>query len=81
MLPPATILLIIQGLQAALTAAPQVVALVEHAYGVIAELFKAGLIDQATQNTLRSHVDSVMEELLAGRVPPEFRVDPDPAGA
>jgi hypothetical protein len=75
---PATIALIIQGIQAAITAAPQVEALVVSAKDFIASLFKAGLISYDTQNTIHAHIDQVVAMALQGLEPLDWEVQPDP---
>lgn len=78
MLNPATIALIIQGIQAAIAAAPQVEALALKAKEFISELFGAGLITKETQDALHAHVDAVCAAALAGTPPPAWTVEADP---
>lgn len=75
----AGILLIIQGIQAALTAAPQIEALAEEARKWLAALFEAGVITAEVQNQLDAHVTEVVKAVLEGNPPPEFTVEPDPS--
>jgi hypothetical protein len=70
--------LILQGFQAAITAAPEVAALVVKAKDYITTLFEAGLISKAVQDQCHAHVDAICEAVLAGRIPPELTIEPDP---
>lgn len=76
---PVTIGLIMQGIEAAISAAPQVEALVVKAKDFIASLFGAGLITKATQDSLHARIDAVCAAALAGQVPPAWTVEADPA--
>ena len=78
MLNPATLALIVQGIQLAIQAAPTVISVSEHAYGLIKSLFEAGAISAEQQNAVRAHVDAIMEASLAGNEPPAWTVEPDP---
>jgi predicted RNA-binding protein associated with RNAse of E/G family len=78
---PAMLLLIIQGVQAAIAAAPQVVDLVVKAKDFIASLFSAGLITKEQQDRIHAHVDAVCAAALAGQELPEWTVEPDPGVA
>lgn len=76
---PAGVALSIQGILAALSAAPQAIALFNQAKQWFTELFKAGLITAEQQNFLNAHVDSILALFRAlGTIPPEFTVQPDP---
>lgn len=75
---PATIALIVGFIQAAIKAAPQVAQLAVEAKNFVTSLFKAGLIGKVQQDALHAHVDDYCAALLAGKVPPEFTVEPDP---
>ena len=75
---PATILLVVQGIQAAVAAAPQVAEIVTKAKDFIASLFGAGLITKAQQDAMAAHVDAVCEAALNGQEPPQWLVEPDP---
>ncbi len=77
-MPAATILLIIQAIQAAIAAAPGVVDLVEKAKTFIDGLFTAKLITADQQTAMKNHVDSLQALALAGIVPPHWKVEPDP---
>lgn len=72
---PQIAILAIQAFQAAITAAPQVEALVVKAKDYLSEMFSAGLITKEQQNALHAHVDSLCAAFLAGNVPPEFTVE------
>jgi hypothetical protein len=73
-----TIQLIIQGIEAAISAAPQFEEVVTKAKEFISSLTSAGLITKAVQDALHARVDIVCAAALAGDVPPEFTVEPDP---
>lgn len=75
----AAVLLIVQAIQAAIAAAPQVVSLVESSKAYIDALFSAGLISEEVQNKIRSHVDAISAAALAGTELPEWTVEADPA--
>lgn len=79
MLNPATILLIVQGIQAAIQAAPMVVGIVNSAKAYIASLFEAGLISKAQQDAIHAHVDAIAASAASGQTPPEFTVEADPS--
>jgi hypothetical protein len=74
----AAIPLIIQGVQLAIAAAPQVEAIAKSAKDFFSSLFSAGLISKATQDALHAHVDACQAAALSGTVPPEFTVEADP---
>jgi hypothetical protein len=75
---PETIGLIVQGIQAAIAAAPQVESLAIKAKDFISELFSQGLISKETQDALHAHVDEICAALLAEQAPPAWTVEPDP---
>ncbi|HVX56977.1 MAG TPA: hypothetical protein VHA37_04545 [Candidatus Saccharimonadales bacterium] len=79
MLNPATILLLVQGIQAAIAAEPQVAALAVEAKNFIAGLFYKGLISKATQDAIHAHVDAICAAAQAGQEGPEFTIEPDPS--
>ena len=54
----AELLLIVQGIEAAIAAAPEIVDLIEKAKAFITSLSDAGLITKATQDALHAHVDA-----------------------
>lgn len=70
--------LIIQGIMAAIAAAPQIEALVISGKEFIKQMFSAGLIDKATQDAAMVYVDAVCAAAIAGIIPPAFQVQPDP---
>lgn len=75
---PAILALIIQGLQAAITAAPGAVEVVKNAVALIASLFSAKAITAEQQDRVRAYVDAVAAQVLAGQEPPHWQVEPDP---
>ena len=79
MINPATLLLIVQGLQAAIQEAPAVEAIVVKAKQFISSLFGAGLISKKTQDAIHAHVDAVCAAALAGQEPPQWTVEADPS--
>ncbi len=79
LLAPATIALIVQGIQAAIQAAPAIASVAIAAKDWIASLFAAGLISAETQNRIFAHVDFVCEAALAGTESPAWLVEADPS--
>ncbi len=77
-MPPA-IPLILQGLQLAIQAAPQVAEIVTKGKDLITSLFTAKLITKEQQDALHAHVDAVCAMVQAGIVPPAWQVLPDPS--
>lgn len=75
---PATLALIIQGIEAAIAAAPKVIAVAQKGKEMIAELFNAGAISIEQQHAVHSHVDAVMNAALAGETPIAWTVEADP---
>ncbi len=76
---PATITLIIQGIEAAIAAAPGVVEVAQKAKDFISSLFTANLITKDVQDALHAHVDAVSKMAEAGVIPNHWQVQPDPA--
>lgn len=76
---PATLLLIVQGIQAAISAAPSVVDIAIRAKDFIASLFRAGLITKERQDAVHAHVDAYQAALLSGQEPPHWQVEADPS--
>jgi hypothetical protein len=76
---PAAILLVVQGIQAILTAAPQVAELVVKAKELIAALFQAKAITKEQQDAIFAHIDGLAALHNAGIVPLHWQVEPDPA--
>lgn len=75
-MPPA-IVLAIEGIQAAIKAAPQVIALVEAGKNFVTELFESGLIDKATQDAQHKEMDDLMNAWNAGDVPAAWQQQPE----
>lgn len=75
---PATIMLILEGLQAAVSAAPKVAELVTSAHALIDGLFTAKAISADVQNALHKSIDARAALALAGVMPDAFKVRPDP---
>ena len=78
---PAFLLLlpqIIQGIQVAINAAPQVVEIVESAKNLINGFFAGKLITKEQQDALHAHIDSISAMAKSGIVPPAWQVRPDP---
>lgn len=76
---PESILLIIQAIQAAIAAAPQIEQVAIDAKNWVASLFSNSLISKETQDLIHAHVDAYQEALLNGTTPPEFTVEADPS--
>lgn len=74
----AVIFAILQGLQAAIAAAPLAIEIVEKAKALIDSLFTAKLITAAQQNALHLEVDAYAAMAAAGIVPLAWTVEPDP---
>lgn len=72
------ITLIIQAIEAAIAAAPQVEKAVASAKTWVTGLFESGAIDVVTQNKIHSHIDGIQAAVLAGTVPPAWTVEADP---
>jgi len=70
---------ILQLVQAAITAAPDVFKVGMEAYNFIRAAFTMGVITEAEQNALFEFVNKLCSEALAGNRPPELVVDPDPS--
>lgn len=71
--------LIIQGVEAAISAAPAIESVVTAAKDWITSLASNGVITIAEQNRVHAHVDAYAAAVRSGIVPPEFTVEPDPA--
>jgi hypothetical protein len=78
---PATLSLIIQGIVAALNAAPKAIEVINAAKAYISSLFTAGLISAEAQKLLHDYVDAHAALLASGVVIPSsaWAVEPDPA--
>lgn len=72
------ILLIMQGIEAAIAAAPKVIAVAEAGKNLITSLAGAGVITDAKQDALHQRVDLVMDAYNRGEVPASLVVEPDP---
>lgn len=70
--------LVIQGITAVISAAPQIEAAVESAKNYITSLFEQGLITVDQQNAVHAHVDAVAVAVASGTPLPEWVVAPDP---
>ena len=70
--------IILQLIQAVLSAAPQVAELVVKAKDLIAALFTAKVITKAQQDAMHLHIDALAALHAAGIVPPAWQVEPDP---
>jgi len=75
----AGILLFIQGLNAAISAAPKVIEVVQKAKDFITALFTAGAISKERQDALHLAVDARAALAAAGIVDPAWTVEADPA--
>lgn len=75
---PSDLALIIQGIQAALVAAPAVIAIAERGKDFIRSLFDAGLITIDQQNAVFAHVDAICDAALNSEELPHWTVEPDP---
>lgn len=76
---PATFVLVLQGIQAAIEAAPQIEAIAIKGKEMINTLFTNNLITAEVQAAARAHVDAIQEAALRGEVPPHWTVEADPA--
>lgn len=66
------------GLQTAIAAAPEVLAVAENCVEIVKALFGAKKITVAEQDALKAHIDAVQAAALAGNEPPHWLVEPDP---
>lgn len=73
--------LILQGLVAAMNAAPQVIEVIDSAKNLIAALFKAGVINIEQQNSLHDYVDAHAALIASGVIVPSsaWTVEPNPS--
>lgn len=71
--------LILQGILAAVQAAPQVAELIKGAKDFITSLTTAKIITADQQNLLHAWVDNQSALAASGIVPPSWKVEPDPA--
>lgn len=70
--------LILQGIQAAISAAPSVIAIVQSAKDFISSLFGAGLITKAQQDALHQAIDAHAALVAQGIIPDWWKVEADP---
>lgn len=75
---PITLGLIVQGIMAAVAAAPTVVEVVTKAKDVITALFTAKQITKAQQDAIHQQVDAICALAEAGALPGYWRVEADP---
>lgn len=75
---PAAITLFLNGLMAALSAAPKVAELYVKAKDMVAALFAKDLISKEKQDAQWAYIDAIKAMVDAGIVPPHFQVEPDP---
>lgn len=73
------LLLLIQGIEAAIAAAPRVVELVAKAKDLVTALFTAKVITKDQQDALHARIDSQALMAAAGIIPAHWQVEPDPA--
>lgn len=77
-MPPIAIL-ILNGITAAISAAPQVMEIVQKGKELITALTGAGIITAEQQDTLHAHVDAELEKFKSGdTTPPAWLVEKDP---
>jgi hypothetical protein len=69
---------ILAGIQAAISAAPGVLNIVEKGKALIASLFGAGVITKDQQDALHAHVDSMAALAATGIIPDHWKVEADP---
>jgi hypothetical protein len=73
-----TAIIVLNGLTAALTAAPQVTILVQKAKDFFTTMAGEGLITKDQQDALHNRVDQIVEAAAEGRLPAAWSVEPDP---
>jgi len=73
-----TLGLILQGIKAAIAAAPGVVEVVVRAKEFIASLFSAGVISKEQQDRVHGHVDEICRAAIRGEEFPRWVVEADP---
>jgi len=69
---------ILQGIQAALAAAPDAAKIVAEAKALFGAMFSSKLITAAEQNKLNDELDKRAASVLAGQTPPAWVARPDP---
>ena len=75
---PALLLMIIQGVQAAISAAPGVIEVATKAKELIQALFTAKLITKQQQDATFLYIDAHAAMVMAGITLPHWMVEPDP---
>lgn len=75
---PPLVFLILNGLTAAIQAAPQVVEIVEKGKALFGALVSADIITKEQQDHLHKRVDLITEAAKRGEKPPAWDVEPDP---
>ena len=76
---PPLVLRIIGLINLVAASGPQLTKLYEQARELFAMMFQGGLITAAQQEALKSWADEHERATLAGEIPPEFQVEPDPS--
>jgi hypothetical protein len=76
---PPIVVSLIQVLPLLISAAQDAKPIIDASKKVIAGWVNEGLISVSVQNQLHEHMDALQAAALAGDVPPEFVVRPDPA--
>lgn len=72
------ILALIEGLNAAISAAPKIADIVVKAKDLVASLFAAGVISKDKQDAIHLAIDARAALAAAGIVDPAWTVEPDP---
>ena len=76
-MPPAVIL-IVQGIQAAIAAAPEIEDIIAKGKALITSLFSGGVITKAQQDLAHMQVDQIAAAWNASLPPVSWTVEPDP---
>ena len=71
--------LILQGILAAVQAAPQIAEVIKAGKDLISALFTAKVITAEEQQALHDYVDAHAAATALGIVPPAWQVEPDPS--
>lgn len=72
---------ILQGIQIAITAAPELIKIVDDVKAMFAGWFGKGVITVEQQNAVHAYLDAIVAMSQAGIVPPAWQVQPDPVSA
>ena len=75
---PATLMLIISAVKAAIKAAPEILDVAMGAKIFIASLFKANLITAEQQREIFATVDAICNQAITDTYGDHWKVDPDP---